>query len=207
MASPVICIKDTSIGNGQLMIKDLWPNRSQANPVLDPVPQGPRYLRVTENETPVVANNAVTQTVKGLTAYLLTTIDAGAGGANPSVVQATQFANAILAVMRAGGALDDIDGILDGEVAGTGLAGTGASTATTHNILLILGGASFVVSAGTSVNNSYLSENAQASAFNSSVYFPIDENDSSFYISLAQGDLSKAKSAFVSVYSGTGTVL
>ena len=48
MASPAICIRDTSISNGQILVKDMWPNRSQANPVVDPAPQGPRYLRVVE---------------------------------------------------------------------------------------------------------------------------------------------------------------
>ena len=41
MASPAICIRDTSISNGQILVKDMWPNRSQANPVVDPAPQGP----------------------------------------------------------------------------------------------------------------------------------------------------------------------
>ena len=217
MANPVICIRDASLKNGQLLIKDLWPNRSQANPVLDPVPQGPRYLRVVENAVPVVANDAVSQNVSGLTAYLLATVDVAAGGANPSLAQAKAFASAIIVKMRAGESLSDIDGVLDGVVVGTGLSGTGASTATTQNILNILGGASFTLSAGTSVDNSYLSAEEQSLAFDSSVYQAIDSNDSSFHISLAEGDLSKAKlprdyrgtalDPMVVVYNSDGSVL
>ena len=78
MASPAICIRDTSISNGQILVKDMWPNRSQANPVVDPAPQGARYLRVTEATTlPVVAAGAVTTEVSGLAAYLLVNLDDG----------------------------------------------------------------------------------------------------------------------------------
>ena len=83
MNNPVICIRDASIVNGSLMVKDMWPNRSQANPVVDPAPQGPRYVRQPENVLPVVANQAVSAEVRGLASYLLMTIDAGGLNANP----------------------------------------------------------------------------------------------------------------------------
>ena len=79
MPSPAICIRDTSISNGQILVKDMWPNRSQANPVVDPAPQGPRYLRVAETTTlPTVAAGVVTTEVRGLAAYLLVNLDDGA---------------------------------------------------------------------------------------------------------------------------------
>jgi len=225
MANPVICVRDTSIKNGQLLIKDLWPNRSQASAVIDPTPQGPRYLRVVENATPVVANNAVSNNVKGLSAYLLVTIDVQTNGANPTPTQAGLMATAILTEMRAGNALtlaliNTAIQASDPGLNATGIVGTGVSTATVQNILNILGGASFTVSAGTSVANSYLTGAQQTSAFNSSVYQAIDPNDSSFYISVAEGDLSKAKNyrvnprdantpldPFVVIYDSTGAVL
>jgi len=209
MASPVICLSDSSIGNGQLMIKDMWPNRSQANPVVDPAPQGPRYLRVVETATPVVANNAVAKTVSGLSAYLLVTIDAGAGNVNPTPAQADDMASALIAEMRAGNALTlaDIDTALDAVVAGTGIVGTGNSTATVNNILQILGGAPFTVPTGVDVNANFQLEQGQANLFTSS-FNPIIEEDSSFWISLAQGDILGAKSAgFIVVYDGDGNVI
>jgi hypothetical protein len=206
MASPVICIRDASISNGQLIVKDMWPNRSLANPVVDPAPQGPRYLRVTENVLPTVAANVVSKTVSGLAAYLLVTIDAGAANANPTPAQAFDMAEALIAEMRAGGGLTlaEINVVLAGVVGGTGIVGTGNSTATVNNILQILSGAPFTVPAGLDVNANFQTEGAQASLF-TAFHNPIVEEDSSFWISLAQGDLSGMKSAdFVVVYDGAG---
>ena len=223
MANPVICIRDTSIKNGQLMVSDLFPNRSQANAVIDPAPQGPRYLRVVENETPVVVNDVVTRNVSGLTAYFLVTLDIDGAGANPTVAQASQFASAVLAVMRAGGDLSDLSTLIGNVLAdGTGLkgdAGAGDSTAIVGNILSILGGANFTVPAGTSVNDSYVSVADQTNLFDETVYAPIHDEDSSFHISLAEGFLSKAKSdridprtnatldPLVVVYASNGSLL
>ena len=202
MASPVICIRDTSIKNGQLMVSDLFPNKSQASAVIDPAPQGPRYLRVVEDGTPVVANDVVTRNVSGLTAYLLTTIDVEQQGANPTPTQADDMARTLLKRMRNGNELTLAKineaiisaGGQGGDFDNTGL-GLGASTATVQNILSILGGANFTVSAGTSVADSYLTEAQQTSAFNSNVYQAIDPSDSSFYLSVARGQLSVAKSS------------
>lgn len=221
MNSPVICIRDTSITNGSLMIKDLWPNRSQANPVLDPAPQGPRYLRVPENTLPVVVADVVTREVSGLAAYLLVTVDAGAGGANFTPAQAKAAADAILADMRAGGDMEagTVEGLLAAVVAGSGLVGTGDSTATLGNVLALLGGAHFVVPAGTELGGTFQTEATQTSWFDFGVYAPIVNEDSSFWISVAQGDLFKAKSnrtnpvtgatldPYVIVYDVDGTIL
>jgi len=215
MASPVICIRDTSIKNGQLMVSDLFPNKSQASAVIDPAPQGPRYLRVVEDGTPVVANDVVTRNVSGLTAYLLTTIDVEQQGANPTPTQADDMARTLLKRMRNGNELTLAKineaiisaGGIDGDFNNTGL-GFGASTATVQNILSILGGANFTVSAGTSVDGSYLSVVDQASLFDSTVYAPVLDEDSSFHISRVEGFLSKAKSAnLVVVYAGDGSLL
>ncbi len=216
MPSPVICIRDASIKNGQLMVKDLFPNRSLANPVIDPAPQGPRYLRVVENELPTVANNAVAKTVSGLAAYLLVTVDAAAGNANLTPDQAKAMADALIVKMRDGDKLEllDINGALAGVLGGTGIVGTGNSTATVNNILQILGGAPFTVPAGVSVNATFQLEAGQANLF-TTFHNPIVFEDSSFWISVAQGDLLGLKSSrtdkngntldpYVVVYSGTG---
>jgi hypothetical protein len=201
MANPVICIRDASIKNGQLMVSDLFPNKSQASAVIDPAPQGPRYLRVVENETPSVSNLVVTRDVSGLSAYFLVTLDVDGAGINPTVAQATAFANAVIAEMRNGADLsemrDVIGGVFNDDTGLEGQLGAGSSTATTANILAILGGAHFTVPAGTDVDDAYISVADQASLFDETVYAPIHDEDSSFHISLAEGFLSKAKSARV----------
>jgi hypothetical protein len=222
MASPVICIRDTAISNGQLIVKDMWPNRSLANPVVDPAPQGPRYLRVVETPTlPVLNGTVVARTVSGLAAYCLVTFDQGAAGANITPAESVLIAEALISEMRTGGDLEvaDINGIialLPG-LAGTGI-GLGDSTATVNNILQILGGATFTVPAGYDLednlnNPQWLSVADQASSF-SAWFNPIVEEDSSFWISLAQGDLLGLKSSrtvnnvvldpYVVVYDGAG---
>lgn len=217
MPSPVICIRDTSIKNGQIMVKDLWPNRSQANPVVDPAPQGPRYLRVVENALPTVVANVVSKEVSGLAAYLLVTIDAAAGNRNPTPAEALAMADALIAQMRAGNALGlaQINAALAAVVGGTGIVGTGASTATVNNILQILGGAPFTVPAGVDVNATFQLEAGQANLF-TAFHNPIAFEDSSFWISLAKGDLKSLSSSrtvnnvvldpYVVVYDGTGAV-
>lgn len=223
MPSPVICIRDASIKNGQLMVKDLYPNRSLANPSIDPAPQGPRYLRVVETPTlPVLNGTVIAQTVSGLSAYLLVTIDAdGVGGndANITPAQAKTMADALIAEMRAGNDLDTagINAVLAAAVGGTGV-GVGSTTATVNNILQILSGATFTLGAGHDLENAqdepqFMSEDNQASSF-SAFHNPIVFEDSSFWISLAKGDLSGLKSSrtvngvvlnpYVVVYDGTG---
>ena len=215
MASPAICVTSTAISNGSIMVKDMWPNRSQANPVVDPAPQGPRYLRVVETPTlPVLDGTVVAQTVSGLASYLLVTLDRGGVAANVTPAEAVAMAEAIIADMRAGAELTlvDINGLLAGVVAGTGLVGTGQSTATVNNVLQILAGATFTVPAGYDLedagnNPQWLSEADQLGFF-SAFFNPIVEEDSSFWISLAQGDISGLKTAnFVVVYDGEGNTI
>lgn len=209
MNNPVICLRDANIPNGSLMIKDMWPNRSQANPVVDPAPQGPRYIRQPENTLPVVTGGlTVAREVSGLAAYLLVTVDAD--GANFTGAEAKEAADTLIAAMRAGETLEegDINGILDGVVANAGIVGTGNSTATVGNILAILGGAKFVVPAGTDVDDAYQTEAEQEALFDTGAYAPIVNEDSSFWISLEQGNLFKAKANdFVVVYDVDGSLL
>jgi hypothetical protein len=125
------------------------------------------------------------------------------------------MAEALISEMRTGGDLEinDINGLLAGVVGGTGIVGTGNSTATVNNILQILGGAPFTVPAGVSVNATFQLEAGQANLF-TAFHNPIVFEDSSFWISLAQGDLLGLKSSrtvggvildpYVVVYDGTG---
>jgi hypothetical protein len=210
MASPAICIRSTSIVNGQLMVKDMWPNRSQANPVTDPSPQGPRYLRVVENGLPVVSNDAVYRSVSGLSAYLLANLEDGAG-ASITVQNAVDMADLIIASMRAGAPLtlaeiNDVAGPIKAVVALAGV-GVGDSTATVNGILQILAGAHYAVPAGHILEVAGAFQQP-ADFFDYTIMAPVVEEDSSFWISVAQGDLLGMKTAdFVVLYDGLGNIL
>lgn len=202
MASPAICIRSASIANNSFQITDLWPNRSQANPVVDPTPQGPRYLRQPENQLPTVDGNGLTtNTTSGLTAYVLLTAQDG-NPAAPTPAQAKLMADAVIAEMRTGGALTqaDISALYAGEVVGFGI-GTGV----VEEILSILAGAKFTLEAG--VDTTILG-NATATRFDTGAFKAVNENDSSFWLSVARGQLNTAISnELVVCYDGEGNVL
>ena len=208
MASPVICMRDASIPNNVFQIVDLFPNRSQLNPVVDPVAQGPRYLRQPVNTTPVVDGLAIAREVSGLTAYLLVNQDDNADIL--SVTDASRIADLYISRMRDGLALDlaTMNGLIQGGGQGelnlpnVEIEGNNAST-TTAEILSILSGASYTVPAGHIFDADPGLTLPTESFFDTTVFKAIDENDSSFFLSLARGALSKAKSVRIDPVSGT----
>ena len=215
MASPAICFRDDTVENGSFQIKDMWPNRSQANPVVDPAPQGPRYIRQPENELVGATNGVVDVVAVGLSAYLLANTDNGAGAAL-TPAQAFVASNTLLARMRAGQsmlladintAVDDASGNGGAEAvdANNGLTGSGS----VEDVLAILAGARFSLDAGYEFENGGVFVPAvNSDLFDAGKYQRIDEDDSSFWISVAQGDLSKAKDlGIVVVYDGEGSVI
>lgn len=226
MASPAICFRDDTVENGSFQIKDMWPNRSQANPVVDPAPQGPRYIRQPENELVGATNGVVDVVAVGLSAYLLANTDNGAGAAL-TPAQAFVASNTLLARMRAGQsmlladintAVDDASGNGGAEAvdANNGLTGSGS----VEDVLAILAGARFSLDAGYEFENGGVFVPAvNSDLFDSGKYQRIDEDDSSFWISVEQGDLFKAKNSrvdqntgatlppIVVVYDGEGSVI
>lgn len=202
MPSPAICLRDASIANNSFQITDLWPNRAQANPVLDPVPQGPRYLRQPENELPTVDLAGVTtNSSSGVTAYILITAQDG-GNNQPTPAQAKLIADAVISEMRAGGSLTAgaLAAVYNGAVAGFSL-GTGV----VEELLSVLSGAKFTVEVGVDATLNGL---ATATRFDSTVFKAVNENDSSFWISVVRGQLSTAISnEMVVCYDGDGNVL
>jgi hypothetical protein len=202
MASPAICIRDASIANNSFQITDLWPNRAQANPVVDPVAQGPRYLRQPENQLPTVDQNGLTtNSTSGLTSYILITAQDG-NPAAPTPAQAKLIADAVISEMRAGGALT---ALRLGVIYGNAVAGFSLGTGSVEDILSILAGAKFTLEVGVDTT---LLANATATRFDSTVFKAVNENDSSFWISVARGQLSTAISEeLVVCYDGAGNVL
>lgn len=208
MASPVICMRDVTIPNNVFQIVDLFPNRSQLNPVVDPVAQGPRYLRQPVNTTPVVDGLTIAREVSGLTAYILVNQDDNADIL--SVTDASRIADLYISRMRDGLALDlaTINGLIQGGGLGdlnlpnVEIEGNNAST-TTAEILSILSGASYTVPTGHIFDADPGLTLPTISFFDTTVFKAIDESDSSFYLSLARGALSKAKSVRIDPVSGT----
>lgn len=189
---PYIVKKNNAVPDGVAQIKDLWPNRSQANAVIDPRPYGIRYINgpQTTNLTSIVANGtSFGLGCSGLAAYIITNIPANDGDA-VSVTNANRYANGIIFNAQLGGEmtigqinfLDDLNVFQN-------------ITADQHqDILAILAGAIYSVPAGhiyaNSVTNALINQPG-------STFFVINESrlfDSSFYISNARGDISVMKS-------------
>jgi len=159
-----ITLKRTDISNGTLQIRDLFPNPSQFNPVIDPLPQGPFYLSNPSNNTvatltATVDKRTITRTVSGLSAYLVATV-AGATVDDEitciTAVNANNIATAIITRMQGdlALALANINALINAVVAGSGLVGTKTSTGRVADILSILTGAVFTLPAGHQVQNS-----------------------------------------------------
>lgn len=232
---PFICLRRTDIPSGTLQVTDLWPNKSKSQKASFPVAQGPRYIaQPTYLSTVVLASTGGTQrsfkfAVAGLAAYIMANVqEGGAGGHFTSNAHANTEATALVTAMRAGSALTltAINAIL----ATTGGAGTelttlggSISTGTVMDVLRIISGASYTVPAGTIINTAGNVFNPQSSPatwnannFNFNTYSDILATDNSFYISLAEGQLSKMTagitfhgitSAGVTVYDNTGNIL
>ncbi len=189
---PYIIKSNTTVPDGVVQIKDLWPSKTHANAVIDPKPYGFRYINGPQNTalTSFYATaNAFNQECSGLSAYIICNI--GDGGAAMSLANANAWATAIIARAVAGQtlALADINGAPQPAGVDDAVAGDVA------NILSILAGASYVVPAG------HVFQAAGAFVPAATDFFVNNEArmfDSSFYISNAIGDISVMKSdAFV----------
>lgn len=218
---PFICLKRTDIPNSTLQVTDLWPNKSQYNPTLDPPAVGPLYIDapVTNNVTlnTVGAVKTFAATAVGLAAYLLANVQAtGAGGPALTPAQANTAAASIITTMRSGGVLSlaAINAILVAAAgAGTVLTGGGSlSTGAVTDILRILAGITYTVSGGTQIQAAGPVFNPQASAAtwnaaNFASHKDILATDSSFYDSLAYGKLAGFKAATFSYRGATGAAV
>jgi hypothetical protein len=215
---PFICLARTDIPDSTLQVTDLWPNKSQTNPVIDPPAVGPLYINAVTTATVTLSGAfAFTKAVAGLAAYLVANVQAlGAGGAALTPTEANTAAAAIIAAMRAGSALSlaAINALLVAAAgAGTELttAGGSLSTGAVSDVLRILAGIAYTVPSGTVVEAAgVFAPQAGAAAFNAANFADhkdILSTDSSFYASLQYGKLAGFKAATFSYKGVTGSAL
>lgn len=231
MANEVyVCMKRTDIPQGTLQLLDLWPQESQRAGVYTP-PGQTKYLRIYQNESVVTHLDGglaryISNTTKGLAAYLIDTVEAGglaAGIDALTAAQANSAAAAIIAICTAGTdlTLALVNAAIAGVVADTELTSGGgsASIGVLKEVLQILSGDEYSVPGGSMVatnvgGGTFVA--TKAGAFTTGVYRQL-YTTSSFVLSNAVGQLSKIKAATfeydgttgsaVAVYSETGTVL
>jgi len=211
---PFICKRRSDIPNGVLQVTDLWPNASQRNQSIDPKPQGPRYVSAPVSNTVALSSTGATQRYfgtaqSGLAAYIIANVATGAGAAF-TPAQANAAATALIAAMAAGSVLNlaAINVILAAAAAGSALT-AGGSTGAVTDVLRILAGATYTVPAGTVVQIPVSTFNPQVSPatfnadnFDFDTFKDILVSDSSFYISLAEGQINGFSSASFT-YKGT----
>jgi hypothetical protein len=215
---PFICLARTDIPDSTLQVTDLWPNKSQTNPVIDPPAVGPLYINAVTTATVTLSGAfAFTKAVAGLAAYLVANVQAdGAGGAALTPAEANAAAAAIITRMRSGLplALANINTVLVAAAgAGTELtnAALSLSTGAVEDVLRILAGIAYTVPAGTTVQAAgVFTPQAGAAAWNAANFadhkdiLPVD---SSFYQSLAYGKIAGFKAATFSYKGVTGSAL
>ena len=214
---PFICLARTDIPDSTLQVTDLWPNKSQTNPVIDPPAVGPLYINAVTTATVTLSGAfAFTKAVAGLAAYLVANVQALGAGAALTPTEANTAAAAIIAAMRAGSALSlaAINALLVAAAgAGTELttAGGSLSTGAVSDVLRILAGIAYTVPAGTDVEAAgVFAPQAGAAAFNAANFADhkdILSTDSSFYASLQYGKLAGFKAATFSYKGVTGSAL
>lgn len=198
---PYLVARRSEIQSGHIMITDLFPNQSLANPTIDPKPQGPFYIKPANfgssfGQTPNLISNGqeviVESDAYGLVAYLLRHVEDGTGAAI-TVLNAVAISDAIKALVRTGAAITA--NALNNAVIAGGLASDFDGSGTTSNgevehVLRILAGESYVLSKGVKIQDAqgaFIPVLADA-GFQDDVRKLVDR-DASWKISLAQGSL------------------
>jgi hypothetical protein len=222
---PYLVATRSFIQNGAVQVKDLWPNVSQRNSVIDPQGTGPIYVHALSVGDRPMLNGSVAlgatsfeREAVGLIPYLIATIEAGQddGAGNfesrSAVVgvqailsynEAKQLSDRIFDLLALGediteaslnSALDDILGTVSiQDVLGTG--GTALSSASISDIVRILAGEKFVVSAGLEIQSIAAGPQygkiavLSAGSFAPNTCRSLISGDSSWVESLDHGDL------------------
>jgi len=190
------------IQNGSVMVTDLFPNKSQLNPTIDPKGQSPLYIKTPILGKAVKLVAPVAGTVKfrlkaqGLVAFLIKNVQHGDGG-SLSLKEASDSADAIMVAVRAGSALTEntINKILE-TATGNALtvlddgAGNSTSVATVEDILRILSGETYEVAEGTSIEvaNAFVPDLSHRLGFKKDQKHLV-AGDDSWVISFREGSL------------------
>lgn len=220
---PFIVAKSSSIQNGSVMVTDLFPNQSQANPAIDPQPQGPFYVRAPEyghgaGKTPLLNSTSgisFASAGEGLVSYLLRRVadhNNGAGSLAITLANAIAIAEAIQARLEGGLSITDanLNALVLAEVGNASdFDGSGSdSSGDAAEVLAILAGETYLVSAGTQIETAlgaYVPVLADA-GFQGNRRSLVDR-DSSWRISRQEGVLGGLEAAgLVSLYNSDGTL-
>jgi len=156
---PYIVVRDASAQNGSIQIHDLAFNKSQANPVLDPVPQSPVHVRtpvwgIEFGKLPVlntVGANVTTQgSATGVLAYILRRVEDGNGDAL-TVPNAVAIVNGIKTIVEGGGVLNlaALDALVPADFDGAGSNSTGD----VEELIRIISGESYTVPSTTQIQD------------------------------------------------------
>lgn len=202
---PYIVVRRNDIPAGAVQITDLFFNKSQARSHSEPKPQGPLYLRPIDiNESgrlsPRLKTNGgditITNQTTGLVAYVLTQVDNNTEAL--TLAQAIDVANFIIAKAYAAEDLDNLEADIQAEF--------GADyhySDEIENLLKILSGEKFVVSANTPIQDG----GAHTPLLISESNFPVPGDrrlvtgDTSWKTSLASGQLYKFTNTINSYFS------
>ena len=231
---PYIIARRSEVQNGSVQITDLFPNQSQANPSIDPAPQGPFYVRVpnmgvTGKYRPVLNERAdgsigFARESHGLAAYIIKNIDASPAGGDTTVTvsQAEEIALALLERAQGGLALAEanVNAVLVDTLGAGAAIDAGDSTASVDVILQLLSGESYVVPYGYTVQDAagdhvvVLTDSSLGTTVRRLV-----ERDTSWQVSFNEGSLAglvavrpngfagnTATTPIVAVYNADGTV-
>jgi len=217
MPQVYLVARSASVQNGSVQITDLFPNQSQINTALDPQGAGPIYVRQVDLgvQGPYRAvlteaadgSISISRTAKGLVPYLLKNVQVGADGPAFTLAEATTAATALVARVRAGGALSlvNINTDLASGAAGATLTANN-STGSIASLLRVLAGETYLVAAGSTIQDD---EGDFTPDLNADDLFQQDvrhtvENDDSWQISFDEGSIGGlVEREIISVYVAT----
>lgn len=210
---PFICMPTVRSRTDEVLVQitDLFPHKTQSNATVTPLFQGPRYFRAPWvgdliQTVTLDANFVVQADVRGLSAYLIATIENTANGSVAlTPAQADNIAQDILD--RVAGALSltegDINTLIQAEVVDAGNAtgiNLGKSTATVAQILQIISETrTFTLPATTDIGDENNANEFIPVAVGGFFTIPtgvkdLSNNEGSFFISARQGQIAIAQS-------------
>ena len=204
---PHICKIRTDIPDGVLQVLDLKPNSSQFSLIYDPGDGQTKYINRAQNETVVTSGTNPIVTVaeyKGLAAYLIDRVeDTDNANIALTAARANAIAVSLLGTLDGGGAVTVavVNAAIQAATGGAATLTGGDSTATLADVLSILGGAEYVLPAGSQVEAASNFDDSISGSFTDG-QAKVTYNTGAFKISNGEGYLSVLKASSFS-YAGT----